>query len=372
MRTFTPEQHLMLELIADKPMPAIPEVARHTAAASALGATGTPRARGCCVGQGGAGARKRLDDAKAEALAASAVAQKRADDEARAKAEAERQRVALLEQQAQEATRKVAEAEATRKRLADAAPTRSGADGTLPRPGFRDCAQCPEIVVVPAGSFMMGSEEYTIERPVHNVTIAKPFAVGKFEVTFAEWDACVAAGGCKHAPGDGSWGRGNRPVMNMSWQDVTREYLPWLSRTTGKSYRLLSEAEREYAARASSQSKYGWGDDIGKNRASFDGCGSQWDLRQTAPVGSFAASVYGIFDMHGNVGEWVQDCWHDNYHGAPTDGSAWTKSCSGISVIVRGGSFIDVRGNLRPASRLGSSPDLRSSSIGFRVARTLD
>ena len=115
---------------------------------------------------------------------------------------------------------------------------------------FKDCPDCPEMVVVPAGSFTMGSNDYDDEKPPHRVNIAKPFAVGKFTVTFAEWDACVASGGCKHKPEDQGWGRGNRPVINVSWDDATKEYLPWLSRKTGKTYRLLTEAEWEYAARA--------------------------------------------------------------------------------------------------------------------------
>ena len=157
-----------------------------------------------------------------------------------------------------------------------------------PKDTFKDCDTCPEMVVVPAGEFMMGSNDgQADEKPVHKVTIAKPFAVGKFEVTFAEWDACVAAGGCKHKPDDEGWGRGKRPVINVSWDDITKEYLPWLSRKTGKTYRLLTEAEWEYAARAGSRAKYAWGDEIGKNSANCDGCGSHWDNKQTAPVGSF-------------------------------------------------------------------------------------
>jgi formylglycine-generating enzyme required for sulfatase activity len=157
-----------------------------------------------------------------------------------------------------------------------------------PKDSFKDCPTCPKMVVVLAGEFMMGSEEYSDEKPVHQVTIAKPFAVGKFEVTFDEWDECVSGGGCKHKPDDLIWERGSRPVMNVSWDDITKDYLPWLSRKTVNSYRLLTEAEWEYAARSGSRSKYSWGDEIGMNRANCNGCGSQWDNKQTAPVGSFS------------------------------------------------------------------------------------
>ena len=191
---------------------------------------------------------------------------------------------------------------------------------------FRDCDQCPQMVVVPAGRFRMGDVSgagASDEKPVHDVILAAPFAVGKYEVTFAEWDACVAAGGCKHRPEDEGWGRGSRPVIDVSWED-TQQYVGWLSRETGKPYRLLSEAEWEYVARAGTTTKYPWGDDIGTNRANCAGCGSQWDNKMTAPVESFEANAFGLFDTAGNVWEWVEDCWNGSYRGAPNDGSAWT------------------------------------------------
>jgi hypothetical protein len=172
------------------------------------------------------------------------------------------------------------------KRPSQTAPSPSPCEGTeahvgnemrclKPGDSFRDCPDCPEMVVVPAGEFTMGSEQSNDEEPVHKVTIAKPFAAGKFEVTFDNWDACVIAGRCKHLPDDGSWGRGKRPVINVSWDDITKQYLPWLSRETRETYRLLTEAEWEYAARAGSRGKYTWGDEIGSDRANCDGCGSQ-------------------------------------------------------------------------------------------------
>jgi formylglycine-generating enzyme required for sulfatase activity len=250
-----------------------------------------------------------------------------------------------------------------------------------PKDSFRDCPECPEMVVVPAGTFTMGSQpreegRFDREGPQRQVTIARPFAVGKFEVTFAEWDACVSAGACaaNKNPSDHGWGRGTRPAINVSWDDITTEYLPWLSRKTGRTYRLLTEAEWEYAARASSQAKYTWGDEIGTSRANCDGCGSLWDKKQSAPVGSFDTNAFGLHDMHGNVWEWVEDCWHGSYAGAPADGSASTTSCSETSRVLRGGSWNDSPLGLRSAHRIRIRPAVRifNYGSGFRVGRTLN
>ncbi len=238
---------------------------------------------------------------------------------------------------------------------------------------FRDCPDvCPEMVVVQAGEFTMGSNEDDNEKPPHKVTIGKPFAVGKFTVTFDEWDACVAEGGCKTKPSDQGWGRAKRPVIKVSWDDVTNEYLPWLNKKTGKTYRLLTEAEWEYAARAGSTTKYSWGDEIGKGNANCDGCGSQWDNTQTAPVGSFKPNAFGLYDMHGNVWQWTVDCWHDSYKEAPTGGEAWITACSnGSARVVRGGSWFSFPRNLRAAFRKWLSADIRNQLIGVRVARSV-
>jgi formylglycine-generating enzyme required for sulfatase activity len=250
--------------------------------------------------------------------------------------------------------------------------TRTLAVGAMqPGSAFRDCQECPEMVVVPAGEFFMGSNDGGAnEKPLHKVNIAKAFAVGKFEVTFAEWDACVAAGGCPRSPEDQGWGRGRRPVINVSWDDVTKEYLPWLNRTTGKTYRLLTEAEWEYAARSSTRTAYSWGNDVGKNWANCSACGSQWDNKQTAPVGSFQPNAFGVHDMQGNVWEWVQDCYTRNYVGAPSDGSAVSDTAS-CSRVRRGGSWNGVPKDLYPSGRLGNSLSSRFNNLGFRVARTL-
>jgi formylglycine-generating enzyme required for sulfatase activity len=239
---------------------------------------------------------------------------------------------------------------------------------------YRGCAKsCPEMIVIPAGNFIMGSPKeekrrYKDEGPQHKVIIAKPFAVSKFEVTFEEWDACVAVGGCVQVS-DSGMGRGTQPVINVGWEEV-QQYVAWLSKQTGQTYRLLSEAEWEYAARAGTDTAYSWGDKIDRGNANCNGCGSRWDGRQSAPVGSFAANKFGLHDMHGNVWEWVQDCYQDNYEGAPADGSAWIIiDCSGR--VVRGGSWLSNARDIRSAIRDGFATDYRLNYLGFRVAATL-
>ena len=229
------------------------------------------------------------------------------------------------------------------------------------------------MVVIPAGRFQMGCVSGVDcdddEKPVHEVRL-RSFALSKYEVTFAEWDACVSAGGCRrYRPEDEGWGRGNRPVINVSWEDA-QAYVSWLSEQTGAPYRLPSEAEWEYSARAGSRTKYSWGNDIGRNRANCYSCGSRWDGDRTAPVGSFSANAFGLYDMHGNVWEWVEDCSNDSYVGAPSNGSAWRRGeCSGR--VLRGGSwFINPR-FLRSAYRYGLATGFRYVYNGFRVARTL-
>ena len=250
--------------------------------------------------------------------------------------------------------------------------------GLKPGETFRVCQEewCPEMVVVRAGEYMMGSPEgeegrSDDEGPRHRVWIGEAFAVGKYEVTFGEWDACVADGGCGgYVPDDAGWGRGDRPVVNVSWADA-KAYVAWLSEKTGKAYRLLSEAEWEYVARAGTETRYTWGDEVGDNRANCGGCGSRWDKEQTAPVGSFGANGYGLHDVHGNVWEWVEDCSHPNYHGAPADGSAWVTGVDCSKRVLRGGSWGNRPRILRSALRYRYSSGLRSYNLGFRIARTL-
>ena len=243
-----------------------------------------------------------------------------------------------------------------------------------PRQTFKECANCPMMVVLPPGEFMMGAspqdrDATEDEGPQRGVRIARPFAVSVFEITFSEWDACVAHGGCKSRPGDGGWGRGTRPVINVGWNEI-QEYVTWLSLQTRNPYRLLSEAEWEYAARGGSDTIYSWGNEIRKSSANCSGCGSLWDNKQTAPVGSFSANQFGLFDMHGNVSEWVQDCYQANYKGAPTDGSARTgRDC--VRRVVRGGSWGNLPSSLRSSSRFGANASFQFEGYGFRVARDL-
>jgi formylglycine-generating enzyme required for sulfatase activity len=248
-------------------------------------------------------------------------------------------------------------------------------------PTFRDCSDCPEMVEIPAGRFTMGSTNGdNEEKPAHEVTIAKPFAIGKFEVTFDEWDTCAADRSCTAKRDDHGWGRGRHPVINLSWNDA-QEYMAWLSHKTGKSYRLPTEAEWEYAARAGSSSAYAWGDNIGIGMANCKGCGSQWDSKQTAPVGSFAPNAFGLYDMHGNIWEWVEDCYHKNYGDMPNatkdGGTPWTTGCEKTANgkydfrILRGGSWNDDPQRLRSAFRNSVHPLNRDEAFGFRVARTL-
>jgi formylglycine-generating enzyme required for sulfatase activity len=239
-----------------------------------------------------------------------------------------------------------------------------------PMSSFRECAKdCPEMVVIPAGTFTMGSpadEEgrFDNEGPQHLVTIAKPFAVSKFEVTFAEWDACAAVGGCAFVP-DSQFGRGTRPIINVSWDDA-QQYVAWFSRMTGKPYRLLSEAEWEYVARARTTTPYSFGDEALDQYAWYNANSDN----QTHPVGEKRPNPFGLYDIYGNVSEWVQDCYQNSYTGAPMDGSARTaEDCS--RRVIRSGSWIDTPMQLRSASRDGLSTFIRFFNLGFRVGRTL-
>ena len=258
----------------------------------------------------------------------------------------------------------------------------TGERALQPGNSFRECGNCPEMVVVPAGSFIMGSPETEIGRggnegPQHKVIFAYRFAVGRFSVTFDEWDACVADGGCNgYSPPNQGWGRGRRPVINVSWNDV-KTYLAWLAQKTAKSYQLRSEAEREYVTRAGTTTPFWWGSSISTTQANYKGTeiygddGVRGEFRdQSLPVDSFDPNPWGLYQVHGNVSEWTEDCRHDNYIDAPTDGSAWiAPNCN--QHVRRGGSIGSPPSVLRSASRLFSRPTDAYPFLGFRVARTL-
>jgi formylglycine-generating enzyme required for sulfatase activity len=259
----------------------------------------------------------------------------------------------------------------------------------VPDPGvfFSECQGCPEIVVVPAGDFMMGSpytpqkrparkgevpqpRAFEYERPQHKVTIAQPFAVGRREVTFDEWDQCSAAGACGYHPKDQGWGRGDRPVIDVSWEDA-QDFVDWLSHKTGKRYRLPSEAEWEYAARAGTDTTFWWGDTAEKGRANCEDCGAAPTEKKTVPVGSFRPNGFGLFNVAGNAAEWVEDCWHESYRGAPPNGAAWTYNGQCRQRVLRGGSFASEANLIRSAARFRYDLDVRYYANGFRIARDL-
>lgn len=250
------------------------------------------------------------------------------------------------------------------------------------RPGtvLRDCDKtCPSLVVIPAGSFLMGPgpEEGAKSADAQRlITFAKPFLLGRTEVTFEEWDACVAGGGCPAIANDLGWGRGKRPVIGVSW-DNAMAYVGWLSTLTGKPYRLPSEAEWEYAARAGTTTAFSTGDTITSRQANFDARqgyagGEPGEYRrQTTPVGSFPANAFGLHDMHGNAWEWVADNWHGNFFGAPDDGSAWLGG-DVTAHIRRGGSWFNQAANLRSHVRVRDTASAVGDTFGFRVARDAD
>ena len=237
----------------------------------------------------------------------------------------------------------------------------------------------PDMITIQGGSFEMGCSNSKDcsddEKPVRTVQVAA-FEMSKTEVTFAQWDACVADGGCGgYKPDDEQWGHNNRPVINVSWNDA-QNYVQWLSKKTKLKYRLPTEAEWEYAARTGTSTSYLWGDTARHEYANYgkDECceglaqgKDEWVY--TAPVGRFAANAWGLYDMSGNVWEWVQDCYHNSYKGAPKSSSAWEEqSCEGRA--LRGGSWNSLPQSLRSANRFGFNPTVRNYDLGFRISRT--
>ena len=249
------------------------------------------------------------------------------------------------------------------------------ADESTPGRTFRDCEDCPEMVVVPAGKFMMGTDGGDAdERPAHEVVIAKPFAVGKFEVTADEYAACVAVDACRDPSlGYNKGARGRRPANDMAWFDA-KNYVGWLAKKTGKPYRLLTEAEWEYAARAGTTTKYAFGDTITHEQANFSF--GKPNEGGTKVVGSYPPNAWGLYDMHGNVWEWVEDCYEVNYEfngkKVPADGSAYVfPGCP--TRVMRGGSWDYPADEIRSSIRYAVKPLQRMfDEGGFRVARSLE
>ncbi len=289
----------------------------------------------------------------ARELAAREAAREVAAREAAAREAAEKESIAR-EAAAREASREVNRQVARHAAANYAANKLLASRSTRPAPRigavFRDCPECPELVWLPPGESVLGDAGG--RRPMANIDY--PLAVGRFEVTFAEWDACVNAGECRRKPRDAGWGRGRQPVIDISWQEA-RQYTAWLSRRTGKNYRLLTEAEWEYAARAGTDARYWWGNETRPGAANCAECGTQWDGRRPAPVGSFAPNPFGLYDMNGNVWEWVEDCSYD---------------CSTQeSQVVRGGAWGGNSHSIRSAARSSVHPGYRDYRIGLRIAR---
>jgi formylglycine-generating enzyme required for sulfatase activity len=230
----------------------------------------------------------------------------------------------------------------------------------------------PAMVRIPGGRFQMGCSEGdgdcdSDEKPPHWVTV-RPFRMGQFEVTQAQWQAVMGDNPSNFKGKD-------RPVEQVSWDDVQQFLTRLNALNPGKPFRLPTEAEWEYAARAGTSAgtstRYWWGNAIGQGNANCNGCGSQWDNKQTAPVGSFKANLFGLYDTAGNVWEWVQDCYHDNYQGAPADGSEWRDSCINARRVLRGGSWSDRPRNARVSNRNLNFPDYRIYRLGLRLAQDL-
>jgi formylglycine-generating enzyme required for sulfatase activity/class 3 adenylate cyclase len=238
---------------------------------------------------------------------------------------------------------------------APAAPVTQPA--TQPAPSVRE----PDTIPLRGGTFAMGSNEDISEKPVHQVTI-KPFAMGKFPVSVQEWNACAAAKAC----GFVATGKDDAPIANVSWSDA-KQYVAWLAETTRKPYRLPTEAEWEYAARGGTQTKYWWGDQLQPGMANCKNCTDIPATEQPAKVGSLKPNPFGLYDMGGGVDQWVEDCWHKNYQGAPADGSAWAEGeCS--SHVIRSGSWRNDARYVRPPNRDSYDTNVRYPTHGFRVA----
>jgi formylglycine-generating enzyme required for sulfatase activity len=254
---------------------------------------------------------------------------------------------------------------------APAEPARAAsAPSSLQKAGtdIRDCPACPVLAVIAPGAFTMGSNSSDpSEKPPRRVVVEAPFAIGRTEVTVEQWNACVEAGAC---PRTSDTARApNTPARDISWDDA-QLYVKWLTKVSGKPYRLPTEAEWEYAARGGTTSRYAWGDDMRRGSANCKDCGDPWQADGPAPVASFTANAYGLHDMNGSVWEWVEDCWHSTYKNAPADARAWTESFCPVHVI-RGGSWRDGASYMPTTTRFKYDGSVRHSQNGFRVARDM-
>jgi len=295
----------------------------------------------------------------------------------RKRAEFERQQAELKRQQTEFEQR---QAELERKRQAELEKQRQQAEldkqrqqqqvaGTVFRDRLKDGSLGPEMVWIPAGRFRMGDIQgggSSDEKPVHSVNIDK-FAMGKYEVTFAEYDKFAQATG-RNKPSDNGWGRGNRPVINVSWNDATA-YVKWLIQQTSKQYRLPTEAEWEYAARAGTETKYWWGNDIGTNKANCykDHCGDKF--KYTAPIGSFNSNQFGVYDTVGNVWEWTCSEYENPYKGKEKRCLSKKSANNSSLFVLRGGSWFIYARWTRSAHRNGNEPTYRIFDVGLRLAR---
>ena len=315
-------------------------------------------------------ARKAAEKAAAEEAARKAADKAAAEEVARKAAAEEAARKAAA---AAAAARKAAEKAAAEAKAAESArrAAESKAAGTKPSvvKTFKDCGACPEMIALPAGSFTMGSKSGDgSEAPPHRVKIGYSFAISRFEITAAEWKACFTDGGCDYLPKRKGMTAAS-PVYNLSWLDA-RQYVKWLSKKTGKKYRLPWEAEWEYAARAGTKTEYWWGNAVGEGNANCKNCGGDWNRKRPAVVDSYSANPFGLQGMNGSVWEWVADCWFDSYKGAPNDGSARDrKDCQ--SRVLRGGSWRNDASYARSAGRFTYDHDVRYVLNGFRVVRSM-
>jgi formylglycine-generating enzyme required for sulfatase activity len=252
--------------------------------------------------------------------------------------------------------------------VAATAPAKTAAGNEI-----KDCPSCPALIPITPGNFSMGSNnDDPAEKPPHRVSIAHAYAIGKTAVTVEQWNACVDAGACTRIAPDAESNTpppANSPMRNVSWDDA-QVYVKWLSKTGGKPYRLPTEAEWEYAARGGTQDTYWWGNQFKKGMGDCKDCGDPYSATMPTPVASFAANPYGLYDMNGGVWEWVADCWHSSYKGAPADGRAWDDPSCSVRVI-RGGSWREGSAYMQSATRFKYSSSVRQSQNGFRVLREM-